>query len=484
MADLSFNWEALRDHKLEHFVADQVVHSISEHDGDILVFLPGEAEIMYTWVLLNNMGYGDGKEPANLAWQARQFMEEGRADPNHCVQVVPLYGSMGRDDQEGALRHREGWRKVLLATPIAESSLTLPSIKVVIDTGLRRTVFTDPKTGVTFMKTVPVSAASADQRKGRAGRVSAGACYRVWNEHEQKGLQEQDQPELHLGDVCSAVLDLSLAGCCSEATIAELPWVDPPKANQLKDACALLARMSAIEFVEGDDGRMLDEWRLTYRGRELSRFPLHPRLAHMIFQARQVSKACAIDACHLAALLEDKDILNGGRKKYGADVQIRLDAFKEALASASVLDTSNESSKVMKDVNMFVQRRASRTSQQLQRVARIEDIEDGPCSWESDGCPTGVLIAWACPELVGTKVSAMTKKQIADARWGFTSYRMFSGNEGRIKDDSLRRCEHIAVARAQDNKIFLAAEINPELLSEYGIDFANPTQHDVMGCIA
>ncbi|CAK0847650.1 unnamed protein product [Prorocentrum cordatum] len=483
MSELSFNWEALRDHQLEHFVADQVVKSIREHDGDVLVFLPGESEIMYTWAVLNNMGYGDGTIPANIAWQARQIMEEGRADPDNCVEVVPLYGSMGRDDQEQALRHRGGWRKVLLATPIAESSLTLPSIKVVIDTGLRRTVFTDPKTGVTFMKTVPVSAASADQRKGRAGRVSAGTCYRLWNESEHKGLKEQDLPELHLGDLCSAVLELSLAGCCSEASIAELPWVDPPHADQLTDACALLARMKAIESVDGDDGCMRNAWRLTFRGRELSRFPLHPRLSHMILQARQVSRACAIDACHLAALLEDKDILTGSRKRYGADVQIRLDAFKNTLGNGSRLDASSDQSNVMKDVNMLVMQRASRTSQQLQRVARIEDIEDGPCSWESDGCPAGILIAWACPELLGTRVDATTRKQIAYARRGNTTYRMFSGNEGSLHDDGLRRCEHIAVARAQDNKIFLAAEVKPDMLDEYGIDFANPIHHDVMGCL-
>lgn len=476
MGELAFQHQALRDHELEYFVADQVVKAVKEHEGDILVFLPGEGEIMYTWAALNNLGYGDGSEPKNLSWQARQIMEEGQADPSNCVEVVPLYGSMSRDDQELALKPREGWRKVLLATPIAESSLTLPGIKVVIDTGLRRTVFTDPNTGITFMRTVPVSAASADQRKGRAGRVSAGFCYRVWNEREQERLQEQDQPELHLGDLCSCVLDLSLASCCSETAIAGLPWVDPPQEKQLKDACALLARIKAIEHLEGEDGRMLDEWQLTDRGRQLSRFPLHPRLAHMILQARHVSKACVIDACHLAALLEDKEILRGGRQKYGCDAQVRLDAFKEALARDRIEVSERKESKLMKDVNSFVKRRASRTSSQLQRLARVEELEEGAGSW---GGSVGVLIAWACPELVAEKQTAMSRKQKSDAKWGIVSYRTFSGNECRIQKDALTSSQHIAIAKAQDTKVFLAAEVHRPTLWKYGIDIDRPASHAI-----
>jgi len=477
MGELAFQHQALRDHELECFVAGQVANAIKKHEGDILVFLPGEAEIMYTWAELNNLGYGDGSEPKNLSWQARQIMEEGQADPSKCIDVIPLYGSMSREDQELALQPREGWRKVLLATPIAESSLTLPGIKVVIDTGLRRTVFTDPNTGITFMRTVPVSAASADQRKGRAGRVSPGTCYRVWNEKEQERLQEQDQPELHLGDLCSCVLDLSLANCCSETAIAELPWVDPPQKKQLKEACALLARIKAIEHLEGENGIMLDEWQLTDRGRQLSRFPLHPRLAHMILQARHISKACVIDACHLAALLEDKEILRGGKQKYGCDAQIRLDAFKEALARDLIkVSERKKESKLVADVNSFVKRRVSRTSQQLLRLAKVGELKEDTCSW---GGSVGVLIAWACPELLAEKQKAMSKKQKSDARWGIVNYRTHSGNECRIQKDNLTESQHIAIAKAHDTKVFLAAEVHRPTLWKYGIDIERPSEHAI-----
>jgi len=470
MGELSFSTEALKDHALEHFVADQVAYSIMEHEGDILVFLPGEAEIMYTWVVLNNMGYGDGKEPPNMSWQAQQFMDVGAHDLKNCIECVPLYGSMSRDDQDKALRPRSGWRKVLLATPIAESSLTLPGVKVVIDTGLRRTVFIDPKTGISFMRTVPISAASADQRKGRAGRVSAGVCYRVWSESEQNGLQAQDMPELHLGDLCSAVLELSLARACSEQAIADLPWVDPPQTKQLKEACALLSRLKAIEHVQDEDEEQQsqDEWTLTDRGRDLASFPLHPRLAHMIFQARHVSKACAIDACHLAALLSEREILQGGRRKHGTNIQLRLDALKDDKA---------------KNVSQFVKKRVLRVSKQLQKLTKISEMEDGPCSWQSDGCPAGVLVAWACPELVSVKMPLTTKKQMSDKKWGFVSYRTFSGNEGKLQNDELGHNSCIAIATAQDSRVFLAAAINKELLNGYGNDIANPVAHEVFGSI-
>jgi len=133
----------------------------------------------------------------------------------------------------------------------------------------------------------------------------------------------------------------------------------------------------------------------------------------------------------------------------------------------------------MKDVNLFVKRRASRTSKQLQRLARIEELEEGPCSWASDGSPVGVLIAWACPELVAERMSARTKKQINDARWGIVGYYTFTGNECRIQKDSLAESEHLAIAKAQDTKVFLAAEVDRDLLHKYGIDIAQPTSHEI-----
>lgn len=156
-----------------------------------------------------------------------------------------------------------------------------------------------------------------------------------------------------------------------------------------------------------------------------------------------------------------------------------MEALKESLAKDSMANFNAKESELMKDVNSFVKGRVWRTSQQLQRLARIDDLEDGPCSWTSDGCPVGVLVAWAYPELVAQKICAATKKQLAEARRGFVGYLTFSGNEGKIQNDNLTVNENIAIAKAQESKIFVAAEVNGDLLNNYGIDIAQPTNHKV-----
>eukprot|EP00931_Biecheleriopsis_adriatica_P064101 TRINITY_DN38943_c0_g1_i1.p1 TRINITY_DN38943_c0_g1~~TRINITY_DN38943_c0_g1_i1.p1 ORF type:complete len:504 (+),score=58.58 TRINITY_DN38943_c0_g1_i1:740-2251(+) len=455
--------EALRNHDLEYAIAQAVCEATEQHEGDILVFLPGEFEIMYTWALLNNDGIGDGKVPDNMSWQARELIDSGAADLSRCIQVCPLYGSLSREQQDEVLTPKDGWRKVYLSTPIAESSLTVPGVTVVIDSGLRRIVFTDSRTGIDFMRTIPISTASADQRKGRAGRVSPGVCYRLWSQAEHDGLRSNDIPELQAEDLSRCILDLAVAGYTSESAIAELPWVDSPEGPKIKDARAFLSRVKAIEL-ESEDS-----WKLTCRGQELGKFPLHPRLGHMIIQASKVSPECLQDACDLAALLSEKDVLaGGGRKKYGSDIEVRLRALRDEQKTVAV--------------RRDVKARILRTSKQLMDAITFEQTRSSTLSWKDDGAPTAVLLAWAYPELVASKADPRDRRRMRQVERGTSFYTMHVGCQGRLFNrDALGKHKYIAVAKVSDDKIWWAAAAEADVLVKYGISIEQPLTHEIFG---
>lgn len=455
--------EALRNHELEHNVSALANECIEKHEGDILVFLPGEAEIMYTWALCNNYGLGDGVEPDNMPWQAREVLDQRAADPSKFVQVCPLYGSMSREKQDEALAPREGWRKIFLCTPIAESSLTVPGVKVVIDSGLRRIVYTDSKTGIAYMRTIPVSTASADQRKGRAGRVSAGVCYRLWSQAEHDGLRANDIPELQAEDLTRALLDLSVAGYTSEDAIKDLPWVDTPEETKIRDACVLMTRVKGIQPAEDEE----EGWQLTPRGDELGSFPLHPRLGHMLMQASKVSQECLQDACDLAAMLPEKDMfMGGGRKEYGSDMEIRLRALRD----------KDNKIKLRKDIVS----RVLRTSKQLMAAIPFEVVTDPRFDWVGDGAPVSVLLAWAFPELVATKAEPRSKKAKRESDRGVDHYYMHVGCQGKLYNrDPLGEYKYIAVSKIADDKIWFGAPASTSKFKKYGIDIENPLSHEI-----
>ncbi|CAK0886187.1 unnamed protein product [Prorocentrum cordatum] len=379
VADLN-NYEPEGPQKFAEQVAGVIQGALGEHTGDVLVFLPGEREIMYTWIALNNMGIGDGQVPRNLAGWAWKLIDRKAADLGRRIVVHTLYGTLDQGEQDEALSPPpQGWRKVILATPIAESSITVPGVRVVVDAGLKRIKVEDPVACTSTMETVPISITSADQRKGRAGRVSEGVCYRLWSERHHERLQQNDTPEIHRSDLSPCLLDLSVQGYVSDDQIAALPWVDPPKVEDLGIARELLARLRGVE--KRPDGG----WALTVRGRQLAQFPVHPRLAHAILQAAHVSESFARDACDLAALMEEKELLRGGRPRHGGDLEARLDALQ---------------SKKNRDVIWAVRERVLMASEQLQRIAGLGTVESGRRQSASERRSLCVLLAWAFPELL------------------------------------------------------------------------------------
>lgn len=266
--------------RLEAAVAGLVEEALAETTGGVLVFLPGEGEIRRVEALL-----------------------APRLGPE--VALRPLFGAMEFARQRAAIAPVAAGRKVVLATSIAETSLTIEDIRVVVDAGRARRLRFDPASGMARLVTERVSRAEAEQRRGRAGRVAEGVCYRLWTKGEEGALPGFAPPEIAVADLAGLALELALWGSDG----SDLAFLTPPPGPALAEARALLAGLGAL-----DPGG-----RITAHGRALARLPLHPRLAHMLVTAGP-------EAAPLAALLAERDLLKGAP----AELTLRLSAFENA----------------------------------------------------------------------------------------------------------------------------------------------------------
>jgi ATP-dependent helicase HrpB len=270
--------------RLEDQVASTVLAALRADAGSALVFLPGQAEISRTAERLA------GRLPTD-------------------TDLAPLYGQLSPAEQDRAVQPAPaGRRKIVLATSIAETSLTIEGVRIVVDSGYRRVPAYEPATGLTRLETVRVSRAGADQRRGRAGRTEPGICYRLWSEGQSAALAAFDRPEILESDLSGLVLDLASWGVTDPAA---LPFLDPPPKPAWAEAVALLKELEALT----EDGRITPE------GAALARLPLHPRLAHMVHRA--AAEGEAITAALLAVLLSERGL--GGM---GVDLAHRLSAFR------------------------------------------------------------------------------------------------------------------------------------------------------------
>jgi ATP-dependent helicase HrpB len=273
------------DRRIDELVADAVVRALRADPGSLLVFLPGQGEIR----------------------RVERLLRERIADP--AVDLAPLYGALDRAEQHRAVAPSlPGRRKIVLATSIAETSLTIEGVRVVIDCGLSRVPRYEPDIGLTRLETVRVSRAGADQRRGRAGRTEPGVCYRLWHEAANGALEPYGRPEILSADLSSLLLDCAAWGVTDPATLA---FLDPPPRAALTEARALLADLGALD----GDGR------LTEIGRQLRALPLPPRLAKMVITAG--SEGRAREAADLAAVLVERGL--GGD---GVDVSERIERFR------------------------------------------------------------------------------------------------------------------------------------------------------------
>ena len=270
--------------RVEDQVAQIVREALREEHGSALVFLPGQAEI--------------GRVAERLA-------DRVPAD----TEVVQLFGQMTPDAQDRAIAPAPaGRRKVVLATSIAETSLTIEGIRIVIDAGLRRAPAYEPATGLTVLETRMVSRAAADQRRGRAGRTEPGVCYRMWGEGQTAALAAYDRPEMLEADLAGLALDLAAWGVSAPG---QLRFLDPPPGPAWAEAVALLRALDAVDA----------EGRITAEGKALAQLPLHPRLGHMVHKA--AAENAGLTAAELAVLL-------GERALGGTDIDLdhRLERFR------------------------------------------------------------------------------------------------------------------------------------------------------------
>ncbi|HEX9938334.1 MAG TPA: ATP-dependent helicase HrpB, partial [Longimicrobium sp.] len=276
--------------RMEPVAARAVRSALDAEDGDVLVFLPGAGEIRRVEEMLAADGI-----PSN-------------------TRVMPLFGNLPQPAQDEAIRPSPpGRRKVVLATSIAETSLTIEGVRVVVDSGLMRVPRFSPRTGMTRLETVAVSRASADQRRGRAGRLGPGICLRLWTEAEDAALQPFRPPEILEADLAPLALELAMWGV---ADPSGLQWLDPPPAAAFGQARELLAGLAALDAAGA----------VTPHGRRMAALPLHPRLAHMLLRGKEMRLGAT--ACDLAALLAERDILRGEGRAPDADVRLRLAALR------------------------------------------------------------------------------------------------------------------------------------------------------------
>ncbi|MCG7216649.1 ATP-dependent helicase HrpB [Paenibacillus mucilaginosus] len=330
------------DGRIEPAAARVIVQALAEQEGDLLVFLPGAGEIRRTAGLLAERGLGPG------------------------VKVAPLYGMLPQEAQDAALAPcAPGTRKVVLATSIAESSLTVEGVRVVIDSGLMRVPRFSPRTGMSRLETVSVSAASADQRRGRAGRLAPGVCYRLWSEADHRQLPPQRVPEIREADLAPLALELAAWGAGGPDA---LPWLDPPPAGAYAQAAGLLQLLEAL------DGRGA----VTVHGRAMAALGLHPRLAHMLLRAKELGLGGL--ACDLAALLGERDVLGAADD---ADLRSRVELLRSGGRQGRGADDA--------------------ALQRIAAEAKVWRRELGLRAGEGEGSPasSGVCLALAYPERIG-----------------------------------------------------------------------------------
>jgi len=370
-------------------VRNVLLEGLDNSVGNILIFFPGEGEI-------------------------KEFLKEVERNPlPGNFEVLPLYSRLNQRNQDKVLTPGDH-RIVVASTSIAETSLTIPDIGCVIDTGLERKPVFDVHAGLSRLMTRPISKASARQRTGRAGRVREGICIRLWNEEDDNRMDDHPEPEILNSDLCSLVLELLLWGVHNPGS---LEWIDPPPLNHYHQAKSLLYMLNIID----KDDRLLDH------GKDLAKMGLHPRLAHMIFRSRQ--KGLEQTACALAALLTEGDWIEARR---GSDVRLRLEELKNG--------SNGQNSKVTRIVN---------TWKHLISKGRIEFDQLNPEE-------AGALLCLSFPDRVAT-------------HRGDRIYQLAGGGESRLNaEDPIQGHDYIIAPLVGGfgdiPRCFLSAPLTKELI--------------------
>ena len=460
--------------------ASTTIEAYKKHEGDILVFLPGQAEIERCFELLSKSQHLTASPSQPITTTPSQHINTSggalvssapttsqpitTTTPQHLT-IYPLYGNLSPENQRRAIApSAPGERKIVIATPIAETSITIEGVRVVIDSGLCRQVVFDARTGLSHLQTVRISMDMATQRMGRAGRVAEGVCYRLWTKASEHLMAEQRKPEIEEADLAPMVLDTAAFG---ESDAEALPWLTmPPRAGVFK-AKELLMSLGAID----------ENGNITPIGKRMAALPCHPRIARMILattnlttsthqgvhlsQVHQQHLTTSTShhnttslACDIAALLEEKDPLS---ETGGTDLTLRLSALRTARRKGQ----------------MGRWQRIAKIAAEYRRMAHTDEENRDPAPME-----VGLLVAHAYPE------------RIAHSTNNIGSYRLASGANVQL-DSTDQQSAHswIAIASLHSapgttGRVFLAAPLDPEdLNAEFVKEVDNISWDTKQGCV-
>jgi ATP-dependent helicase HrpB len=384
--------------------ASVTLRAMEQEHGDVLIFLPGQGEIR----------------------RAQRMLEDSSLPTG--TRVLPLFGELSVEQQDAAIRPgRAGERKVVLATNIAETSLTIEGVRIVIDSGQVRRLRFDPGSGMSRLEVTRISRASADQRRGRAGRLEAGVCFRLWSEAEHAALNPQTPAEMTEADLAPLALELAGWGVSDPCT---LQWLDPPPSASFSQARDLLRELQTLD----------DNGRINAHGRTLARIGAHPRLAHMM--VRGAERGLRRPALQIAALLNERDLLRvgGGRD---VDLRLRIDALREGRTPIGAT------------IDNAVRQRVLRSVELLDRQVQTPTVKELAYHDED----AGTLLALAYPD------------RIAQARDERGRYLLSGGRGARLADaNSIARAEFLVIADLDAGEreavVRLAAPIARETLEE------------------
>ena len=459
--------------------ASTTIEAYKKYEGDILVFLPGQAEIERCYELLSKSQHFTASPSQPINTSTHQHLTTSTSQPTtttpHHLTIHPLYGNLSPEDQRRAIApSAPGERKIVIATPIAETSITIEGVRVVIDAGLCRQVVFDARTGLSHLETVRISMDMATQRMGRAGRVAEGVCYRLWTKASEHLMAEQRKPEIEEADHALMLLDTAAFG---ESDAEALPWLTmPPRAGVFK-AKELLTALGAID----------ENGNITSIGKRMAALPCHPRIARMILATTNLTTStpqgvhlsplgfCRLPeqevhqqhlttstshhnntslACDIAALLEEKDPLS---ETGGTDLTLRLSALRTARRK--------------KQLGRW--QRIAKIAAEYRRMAHTDEDNRDPAPTE-----VGLLVAYAYPE------------RIAHSTNSIGGYRLASGANVQL-DAADQQSAHswLAVASLYSatgttGRVFLAAPIAPDdLEKEFVKEVDNIAWDTKQGCV-
>ena len=459
--------------------ASTTIEAYKKYEGDILVFLPGQAEIEHCYELLSKSQHFTASPSQPINTSTHQHLTTSTSQPTpttpHHLTIHPLYGNLSPEDQRRAIApSAPGERKIVIATPIAETSITIEGVRVVIDAGLCRQVVFDARTGLSHLETVRISMDMATQRMGRAGRVAEGVCYRLWTKASEHLMAEQRKPEIEEADLAPMLLDTAAFG---ESDAEALPWLTmPPRAGVFK-AKELLTALGAID----------ENGNITPIGKRMATLPCHPRIARMILATTNLTTStpqgvhlsplgfCRLPeqevhqqhlttstshhtntslACDIAALLEENDALS---ETGGTDLTLRLSALRTARRK--------------KQLGRW--QRIAKIAAEYRRMAHTDEDNRDPAPTE-----VGLLVAYAYPE------------RIAHSTNSIGGYRLASGANVQL-DAADQQSAHSWLAIASlysatgtTGRVFLAAPIAPDdLEKEFVKEVDNIAWDTKQGCV-